>query len=58
MAKRIHHMGMTMSKKDHDEFHAAGAELSPERHTALMKKLGVTKEEDEEWRRRRLTLAE
>lgn len=58
MAKRIHHMGMTISKKEHDEFHAAGGELAPERHAALMKKLGVTSEEDEAWHRTHLTLAE
>ena len=58
MSKRIHHMGMTLDKKAHDRFHRAAPELSPDKHAALMRKLGVTKEEDEEWHRNHLTLAQ
>jgi hypothetical protein len=58
MARRIHHMGMTMGKDEHDAFHKKNAELSPRQHDALMKRLGVTKEEDEEWHRTHPTLAE
>jgi hypothetical protein len=49
---------MTITKEEHDRFHQENRDLSPRRHAALMKKLGVTKEEDEEWHRTHLTLAE
>ena len=58
MAKRIHHMGMTLKKEDHDQFHRTAPTLAPKQHHALMKKLGVTKEQDEEWHRTHLTLAQ
>ena len=58
MAKRIHHMGMTLSQEQHDRFHKKSPTLSPEQHDALMKRLGITKEQDEEWHRTHLTLAE
>ena len=58
MAKRIHHMGMIISKAKHDEFHSSAAELSAKQHEALMKRMGITKEEDEEWHRTHLTLGE
>ena len=58
MGKRIHHMGMTLSKEEHDRFHQGSPTLHPKQHDALMKKLGVTKEQDEEWHRTHLTLAE
>ena len=55
---KIHHMGMTLTKGEHDRFHKESATLSPEHHDALMHKLGVTKEQDEEWHRTHLTLAQ
>lgn len=58
MGKKIHHMGMTLTKEEHDRFHQEPPSLSPEQHDALMKRLGVTKEQDEEWHRTHLTLAE
>jgi hypothetical protein len=58
MAKRIHHMGMTLTKEEHDRFHDETRSLSSKQHDALMKKLGVTKEQDEEWHRTHLTLEE
>ena len=58
MGKKIHHMGMTLTKDEHDRFHREPPTLTPERHDALMKKLGVTKEQDEEWHRTHLTLGE
>ncbi len=58
MAKRIHHMGMTLSKEDHDNWHRQAGELSPEKHTALMKRMGITPEEDAEWHRTHQTLHE
>jgi len=58
MGKRIHHMGMTLTKEEHDRFHQEKRDLAPEHHDALMKKLGITKEQDEEWHRTHLTLEE
>jgi len=51
-------MGMTLKKADHDRFHRHAPELTPKQHEALMKRMGITKEEDEEWHRTHLTLAE
>jgi len=58
MAKRIHHMGMTLTKEEHDRFHQGARHLTPGQHDALMKKLGVSNEQDEEWHRTHLTLGE
>ena len=58
MGKRIHHMGMTLTREEHDRFHREERDLTPERHDAMMKKLGITKEQDEEWHRTHLTLEE
>ncbi len=58
MAKRIHHMGMTLSKRSHDELHKSAPELNSKQHEALMKRMGITKEQDEEWHRTHLTLGE
>jgi len=58
MGKRVHHMGMTLTKEEHDRFHKKPGELSPEQHDGLMRRLGITKEQDEEWHRTHLTLAE
>jgi hypothetical protein len=51
MSTRIRHMGMTLTKEEHERWHKVHGELTPEQHDALMKKLGVTKEQDEEWHR-------
>ncbi len=58
MAKRIHHMGMIVTKEDHGQFHKTAAALTPGQHDAMMKKMGITKEQDEEWHRTHLTLAQ
>lgn len=58
MAKRIHHLGMTLTRQEHDRFHNATPDLTPKQHAAFMKKMGITKEQDEEWHRTHLTLAE
>jgi len=58
MARRIHHMGKVMSQGEHDKFHKATADLTSKQHDALMKRLGVTKDEDREWHRTHLTLGE
>jgi hypothetical protein len=58
MKKRIHHMGMTPAKEEHDLFHREGHDLTPEQHDAFMKKLGITKEQDEEWHRTHVSLGE
>ncbi len=51
MSKRIRHMGMTLTKEEHDQWHGKHPTLTPKQHGALMKRLGVTKEQDEEWHR-------
>ena len=58
MGKRIHHMGMTLTKEAHDRFHREARDVTPEQHDALMKKFGITKEQDEEWHRTHLTPGE
>lgn len=58
MGKRIHHMGMILTKEEHDRFHREARELAPDQHDALMAKLGISKEQDEEWHRTHLTLGE
>ena len=58
MGKQIHHMGMILDKADHDEFHKRPPELNVRQHDALMKRMGITPEEDEAWHRTHLTLAE
>jgi hypothetical protein len=58
MSKRIHHMGMVVGKDEHDAFHKSAPDLTPKQHDSLMKRLGVTKEEDKEWHRTHLTLGE
>ncbi len=58
MTKRIHHMGMVMAKAEHDRFHRSAPDLSVRQHDALLKRMGITKERDEEWHRTHLTLGE
>ena len=58
MTKRIHHMGMVVSQENHKKFHERAPDLSPKQHAALIKRLGVTKEQDEQWHRTHLTLGE
>ena len=58
MAKRVKHMGMTITKEEHQDFHRDAPALTPKQHDAMMKKMGITKEQDEEWHHTHLTLAE
>jgi len=58
MAKKIRHMGMTLTKEEHDRWHKQARELPPEQHDTLMKKLGITPEQDAEWHRTHRTLDE
>ena len=58
MAKRIHRMGMILTQEERDQFHANVLALTPRQRDALMKRLGITKEQDEEWHRTHLTLAQ
>jgi hypothetical protein len=52
MSNRIKHMGMTLTKDEHEKWHREHPQgISPEEHDALMKRLGITKEQDEEWHR-------
>lgn len=58
MGKRIHHMGMTITREEHDRFHHEGRELTPEQHDASMKKRSITREQDEAWHKTHPTLGE
>ena len=58
MSKRIRHMGMTMTKEAHRRWHDDAPQPMPEKHDALMRRLGITGVEDEEWHRTHLTLRE
>ncbi|MFX1570868.1 MAG: hypothetical protein ACFFCV_21220 [Promethearchaeota archaeon] len=49
MAKKIHHMGMNISPEEHDKWHLDHKGMTNEEHTTLIKKMGITKEEDEQW---------
>jgi hypothetical protein len=49
---------MTITKKQHDEFHSRAPVLSPKQHDAMMKRMGISKEQDAEWHRTHATLAE
>ncbi len=51
-------MGMIVTKEDHDQFHGAAPALTPKQHNVLMKRMGITREQDEEWHRTHLTLAQ
>jgi hypothetical protein len=51
-------MGKTISTREHDQFHQTASELSPKQHQALMKRMGITEEQDQEWHRTHLTLGE
>jgi hypothetical protein len=39
-------MGMTLTKEEHDQWHGKRPALTAKQHDALMKRLGVTKEQD------------
>jgi hypothetical protein len=58
VGRKIHHMGMAMGKDEHEAFHNKPGELSTRQHGALLKRLGVTAEQDAEWHRTHQTLAE
>jgi len=49
--KTIRHLGMTMTEKEHEQWHREHRELTPEEHDQLMKHMGITPEEDEKWHR-------
>jgi len=58
MAKRIRHMGMTLAKGEHERWHKDAPDLTPAQHETLMKKLGISPEQDAEWHRTHKTLHE
>ena len=58
MGKKIRHMDMTMTKTEHERWHQEPSELAPAKHDAFMKRLGISKKEDEEWHRRHRILAD
>ena len=58
VSKRIRHMGMTLTKEEHKRWHVQPQELTPKQHGALMKRLGISEEQDEEWHRTHQTPGE
>jgi len=58
MAKKIRHMGMTLTKEQHERWHQNHPELAPRQHAAMMKKMGISPDEDAEWHRTHQTLHE
>jgi hypothetical protein len=58
MGKRIHHMGMVVEREKHDDFHKRAPDLDPRQHEALMRRMGITPEEDAAWHKAHLTLGE
>lgn len=55
--KTIRHMGMTMTDKEHEQWHRKHKELTPEEHEQLMKHMGISPEEDEKWHREQKNVA-
>lgn len=58
MSKRIRHMGLTITKEEHERWHKEHPELSAKQHEALIKRLGVSAKEDAEWHRTHQTMEE
>lgn len=48
-SKLVFHMGMTMTEEEHQKWHDGHREMTPELHSAFMKKLGISEEEDKQW---------
>ena len=46
-------MGMTLTDKEHEQWHRKHKELTTEEHKQLMKRMGISPEEDEKWHRER-----
>jgi len=53
MGKRIKHRGMTLTEKEHERWHKEHPEVTPEQHEALMRRIGISEEEDREWHEKR-----
>ncbi len=49
--KTIRHIGMTLTDKEHEQWHRQHKELTPEEHEQLMKQMGISPEEDKKWHR-------
>jgi hypothetical protein len=54
MGKRIHQSEMVMTRQEHERFHREHRDLTPAQHHALTRKLGITKEQHDEWHRTHL----
>lgn len=46
MEKKIRHMGMSMTEKEHERWYIEQREMTSEQHEALMKKMDISDEED------------
>jgi predicted transcriptional regulator len=49
--KFVFHMGMTMTEEELERWHREQPEITQEQHETWMKKMGVSKKEDENWHR-------
>lgn len=49
MGKRFKHMGMEITEAEHEKWHKEHSALTEKEHRALMKKMGINKEEDKKW---------
>ena len=58
MAMTTHHMGRIVTGEQYAEFHQTAPVLSDRQRDALMERMGITKEQDEERHRTHLTLAQ
>ncbi len=58
MGKRDHHMEMIVEREKDDEFHRRAPYSDTRQHEALMKRLGLTPEEDAAWHKTQLVLGE
>jgi hypothetical protein len=47
--KTIRHWGMTLTEKEHEQWHREHMELTPEEHDQFIKHMGISPEEDEKW---------
>ena len=47
--KTIRHMGMTMTDKEHEQWHREHKKLTPKEHEQLMKHMGINPKEDKKW---------
>ena len=48
-SRKTEHMGMEMTEEEHERWHQEPWEMSPGEHDALIRKMGITEDQDREW---------